>query len=254
MAKVLVACDEYIYSYNGDFYAASQEKYDLFQRYLRVFEEMRLVVRCIPENEFKDGRVRFDDKRIEIVDLPVFHGPNEYLSKYIEVGRRLKHITDGCDAAVLRIPSTIALRVAKKVIKAKIPYVTEVVFDAYDGMKGTRSFIEKMLWFKMDLDTRNVCYQADGVSCVTEYYLQRRYYSKKEHHFTSHYSSLALNASFFSCPRKFPENKKMVIAHVSNQIQYNGRKGHIEVIKALSILKSKGIYLDVILVVFGCFQ
>lgn len=245
MAKVLVACDEYIYSYNNNFYAASQEKYELFQRYLRVFEEMRLVVRCIKETELKEERVLLNDDRIEIIDLPIFHGPREYLRRYIEVGKKLTNITLGCNAAVLRLPSTIALRVAQKVIASKIPYVTEVVFDAWDGMKGARGFVEKILWHKIDKDTRSICYQANGVACVTEEYLQKRYFSKLENSFTSHYSSLALENSFYLSERQYPNKAVFNIAHVSIHIQNKGRKGHNELIKAISLLKEKGVVVHV---------
>ena len=243
MGKLLLACDDYIYCCDNKFYAASQEKYDFYQRYLRVFDRLKLVTRCIKEDKLKQGRILLNDK-IEYLPLPIFHGPKQYISKYFEIGNLLTDVTKGCCAAVLRLPSTVAMRVGKQVVKNKLPYVTEIVYDAYDGVQSSKG-IYKLLWKKIDKDMRDMCYTANGVSCVTEHYLQRRYYTKLSNGFSSHYSSLALDKSFYSEPRKYPTNKQIVIGHVANQVEYNGRKGHNEVIEAISRLKSEGIYIKV---------
>ncbi len=149
-------------------------------------------------------------------------------------------MTADCNAAIVRLPSTIGQRVCKKVIKKKIPYAVEVVYDAEDGWKSISSKFYRSIWKKIDRDMRETCYKADGVSCVTEFYMQKHYYSKKPSAFYSHYSSLALDKSFFTSERVFP-NRPMVVANVANQISFNGRKGFKEIIKALSLLKERGL-------------
>ena len=240
MTRVLMSCDDRIIMHNGQYYAVDRVRSDFYQRYLRVFDTLRLVCRCEEEKELQNSRVLLtNDSRIEIIPIPFFHGPKEYAREYIKVGCAMRNAVKGCDAAVLRIPSTVALRVGKIVKKTGIPYVCEVVFDAQDGMQGEHG-LSRLLWKKIDKDMRYLCASADGVSCVTENYLQKHYYSKKGDSFTSHYSSLSLPASFYSSNRKFPTHRPFVIAHTANQVQFNGRKGHIELIKAVRLLKDEG--------------
>lgn len=244
MAKLLLSCDEYVYRHAGEFYAASQEWADFFKRYLRVFDNLRLVCRCIDEPNIKSNRVKLDS-RIEFIPLPMYRGPKEYAKTYFKLGRALKGITDGCDAALLRLPSQESIRVYPFVKKSGIPYATEIVYDAHDGYKSSESLVHKLLWKIIDSKMRSVCYNANGVSCVTEHYLQQRYFTKRVDGFSSHYSSLALPKDFYGLERKFPANKVLTIAHVANQVDFNGRKGHLEIIKAIAKLKECNLTVNV---------
>lgn len=241
MKKLLLACDDFLYSNNGRFYAASQEKYDFYQRYLRVFDKLRLVCRCQEESELKNSRVPLDaDVRIEVTPVPMFHGPKEYAKLYFSVGRALNRVTEGCDAAILRIPSTVAIRVGKNVLRSKMPYACEVVYDAEDGWRGYTG-ISRLAWKRIDKQMRHLCSSANGVSCVTEKYLQQHYFSDKQGAFKEHYSSLALDKSFYSGAKSFPVGRELVIAHISNQVGEQSAKGHRQTIEAIKILKDRGV-------------
>lgn len=246
MSKLLISCDDYIFRHNGKYYFKSQEWHDFYQRYLRVFEELRIANRVIYEPELKKGRILVDDPRIEIHPLPIFHGPIEYAKTYFSAGRAMNNAVVGCDAAVLRLPSTVAQRISKQVIKAGIPYATEIVFDACDGADTANNLFEKMLWRIIDRQMRSTCAKADGVACVTEKYLQRRYFSKKPNHFVSNYSTLNLDKNFFTSARQYPDKAVLTIAHVDLQIGLHSRKGTDIIIQALGKLKKeKGIVVNV---------
>lgn len=238
--KLLLSCDDFLCSCQGKYYAASQEKYDFYQRYLRVFDKLRLVCRCEERRELKKSNVALSqDSRIEVIPVPMFHGPIQYAKRYIAVGNSVRNVANGCDAAVLRIPSTTAMRVYESVKRSGTPYACEVVYDGEDGWKVT-SGLTRLIWKRIDKNMRGICAGADGVSCVTEHYLQQHYYSMKHNAFTSHYSSLALDKSFYSSPKLYPQQKPIIIAHVTNQIGFHGRKGNLELIQAVSLLKKKG--------------
>lgn len=239
MAKLLISCDDYIYSYNGKLYYKNHEWRDFYDRYLRVFEEIKIANRVIVEDKLRPERIIIDNPHVTVHPIPIFHGPKQYLLRYCKIGHALRNAVEECDAAILRLPSTVAMRLSRKVIKERIPYAVEVVFDAHDGAKTSSSIIEKILWAIIDYRMRHICSKADGVSCVTEKYLQRRYFSSKVGHFESHYSTLALDSSFFSAPRKYPDNKTMTIAHVDMQIGLHGRKGADIIIQAASTLLHK---------------
>lgn len=244
MSTILLSCDDYAYLHKGKYYT----KPDLllfYQRYLRVFDRVRVVCRCLEEKELNNNRIPLESNpQIELAPVPFFQGPKEYLRVYNKVGRAAEEAIKGCDAAVLRIPSTVALRVGKYVKLSGMPYACEVVFDAQDGWQGSKG-ISRLAWRIIDKQMRDLCATADGVSCVTEKYLQQHYFSNKPDAFTSNYSSLALPESFYSGPRTFPEKDTFVIAHTANQVQSHGRKGHEEIISALEELKKKGINVKV---------
>lgn len=241
MVKLLLTSDDSVYSCNGKFYAESRERYDFYQRYLRVFDKLRLVTRCVYEADLKPGRIELNPNQIEYVAIPYFSGPAQYAKQYFRVSKAMRHITDGCDAAVLRLPSTVGQRVCRMVMNAKLPYAIEIVSCAKDAYKCAPSVIHKILWFIIHRQMSSACFKSNGVSCVTEKYLQRYYFSKKSDAFYKYYSSLALPQSFYTSPRKYPSKEKFIISNVANQIEFNGCKGFNEIILALKLLKDRNI-------------
>ena len=245
MSKLLLSCDEYIYKFEGRFYTESQQWLEFYQRYLRVFDEIRLALRCETVTSLKTGWVPMDlEPRIEIIPLPIFHGPLQYAKVYFKTGLIIRSVVDDCDAAIVRIPSTVAMRICNQVIKRGIPYACEVVYDAEDGWRGSKG-LECFLWKRIDKQMRLQCYKANGVACVTEHYLQRNYYPKTQNSFVSHYSSISLKHSFYGSSRSYPSHKVFVIAHTSYIIQFDGSKGANQIIEALHLLKRRGIFVKV---------
>ncbi len=244
MIKLLMSCDDCVYLFHGKYYAKNQEKFDFYQRYLRIFDKVRLVLRCEEEISFNNNHVLINDGRIELFPVPVFHGPIQYAKVYLKVLRALRNVTQGCDVAILRLPSTIGQRVCKIVIKKGLPFATEIVYDAFDDLQQTHG-LYRLIIKRIDENMRESCYLADGVSCVTSRYLQKHYFSKKPKAFTSNYSSLSLDNSFYTSERKYPTHIPLIIGHVANQVAFNGRKGHNEILKAIALLKKQGLNVNV---------
>lgn len=241
MAKLLISCDDVLFYHEGEYYFKDEEWHKFYKRYLRIFENLKIVVRVVYEECLLPKRIKVDDSRIEIVHIENFSGPFQYAKVYGKIGKSLQNITDGCDAAVIRVPSTIGQRVAQAVIASNLPYAVEVVYDAEDGWRSEKNLVHKFLWMNIDRQMRGICNKADGVSCVTEYYLQRHYFSKKTGAFKSHYSTLELAKSFYTGPKGFPTKTPYVVTNVANQIQFKGRKGFNEIIEAIRILKDRGV-------------
>ncbi len=239
MAKLLISCDNYLYCKDGKYYFKDAEWCDFYSRYLRVFEKIRIVNRVVEETDVPAKRVLIDNPNIEVVHVPFFSGPLQYAKNYFKVGTAIKNVTQDCDAAVIRLPSTIGQRVCNEVLEKGIPYAIEAVCAAWDMCRTEHSPIRKLLWNKIDHDMKRSCYCANGVSCVTASYLQKRYFSKRKDAFYSNYSTLALSDEFYLHPRKSPTGRSFVIANVANQIQW--RKGFKEILQAIAILKKRGI-------------
>lgn len=236
--RLLLSSDDYIFEYNGSYYSAT---IGLYERYLRVFDILRVVARTqkvdsLPSKAF----VQLDNKNIEIWPFPFFQGPKQFAKIYFKGRKKLKNVTKDCNAAILRIPSTTAYQVLKHVLRDKLPFGVEVVIDPYDSFLSTNNVMHKLYYKSWYNDLLKACKNAEGVSCVTKEYLQKRYFPSKKGAFTSYYSSISLPKDLFMSARKYPDKQVMTIAHVSNQIKFEGRKGHKELIQAVAIVNKRG--------------
>ena len=178
--------------------------------------------------------------------IPMFRGPFQFLKCFFKIKKNIKDIYKDVDAGILRLPSIIGSFVGYSMVKRHIPYATENLYDSQDGYRSAVKLSEKILWRLMDFLQRNLCYKADGVSCVTQHYMQRRYFSKKKDSFSSHYSTLALYPSFYTHERKFPSQKKTFsIVHIANPVVTNGRKGHEQMIMMLEKIQARNLNVRV---------
>lgn len=247
--KLLLSSDSYVYFYNGKYYGSNGGSEGFFKRYLRIFESMRLVARTKQVYTMpNDGYDELDSERIEVWPFPFFQGPKEYAKVYLKGKKCLKNVTSDCDAAILRIPSTTAYQVMGEVIKSKMPFCIEVVIDPYDSLLSSNGLLNKFYYRSWYNDLLKACKYADGVSCVTSQYLQKRYFPAKNDAFTSNYSSIALPIGMYSSARQFPQKDEFVIAHVAGQVKFEGRKGHKELIDAVAMANNKGYNTRIVFV------
>lgn len=244
MAKLLISCDNSLYYCKGKYYFKSSDWKDFYDRYLRVFETIRIANRVIEEKEIGNNRILIDNPRIEVVRIPHFSGPKQYLKNYFKIGKFLKGMEKDCDAAIFRLPSTIAQRICNFAQCKKIPYAVEVVYDTADDVRNEKNIFLRALYTIIDKQLRKACNNAKGVSYVTKEYLQKDYPSALGA-FTSSYSSLSLPEDFYTSNRKYPTTKPITIAHVANQVMFNGRKGYNQLIDAVKLLRDQGVEVRV---------
>ena len=101
----------------------------------------------------------------------------------------------------------------------------------------------------MDTVSKKICKKADGVSYVTQKYLQEKYPCKaiitnSKRYFTASYSSVELPDDRFGKPRRYEIKKKWIIAHVANAFTGYG-KGHITLMEATKRVLEKGYDIEV---------
>ena len=240
MSKLLLEIDESVCLYQGKYYTSYEGQNEFFDRYLRVFDAIKVVCRCEIVSSIGEEQKLICDKRITIVPVPMFKGIRKFIMAQGDIRKQLCNVAEGCDRGLLRIPSALASQTYRKLRKNKIPFSVEIVYDAKDGYKNANSLLERIAWIYQHRTMRRIANDAVGVSCVTEFYLQKHYFSKVAGSFSSNYSTLALPKAFYSLPRKFPRKDFYRISHIANQIIFKGRKGHKEVIDAIGILKERG--------------
>ncbi len=241
MKKILVVCDEYAYTYNGDFYLR-KFGHELISRYLDVFDSVRFVVRTkavTNKNDLGVYNEAVNNKNIEIYPISFFQGPKEYLKNYMKVKKELDNSIVNCDGAVLRIPSTVAFACLKLIKETKIPYVVEVVANPIELLQSSSNIPAKFFLTVMHFQQMKACKDANGASYVTEYALQKIYPIAKKNSFEEHYSSVSLKDSFFSAPRTYSSVLPFVICHVAHPIKTHN-KGHLTVMRVIKELTLRG--------------
>lgn len=244
--RLLVSCDEYCFRFKGDYYLSSRGH--LFaKRYLSVFDKVRFAIRTkevFSPSDLKNY-TKVDNPNVEIAEMPFFQGPKQYLPKYLKTKKAATKALEGCDCAIFRLPSTVGFAVWKKALKMHILYAVELVFDCYDAINSAESFIQKALWKKMHQWQVKASNNATGVSCVTSEYLQKHYSSKLSGAMATNYSSIELTPDFYFHERKYSVDDRFRIIHVANQVQFNSRKGHNQLIKAVAKLNQQGKSVEI---------
>ncbi len=242
MKKLLLSCDHYVFSFHGQYYV-KESGLILLNRYLNVFELVRFAVRVktvFSEKELGIHRFLIEDKRIEVYPIPFFQGPKQYASSFLRIKKTLKSVYKGVDAAIFRLPSPLGFMALNEIKNKNIPLAVEIIANPYEKMKNTSSIFHFILQFLIHQKLKKALKHANGVSYVTKSVLQRIYPPQKKDHFKSYYSSVELPQAFFYKKRVLKKGKEFVICHVTNQIKtYN--KGHITLLKAIKILKEKGL-------------
>ncbi|MDD8020937.1 MAG: glycosyltransferase [Acidobacteriota bacterium] len=242
MKKLLVSCDEYVHLFNGQYFLREFGNV-LLSRYLEVFDKIRFAVRTkivYSETELGIYNIPVIDDRIEIYPIPFFQGPKEYAKRFFQVKKTAKRTVEKCDAAIIRVPSTIGFVILNEVRKKKIPYAVEVVANpSIEIANSNNNILVKFLMKIIHHQQIIACKYADGASYVTQNALQKIYPAKKGDHFESYYSSVELPNIIFKGSRKYPKHNPFIICHVTNPIKtYN--KGHITVIDTIKLLTENG--------------
>lgn len=241
--KLLFSCDEYCYSANGIFYFRDAG-YTLLKRYLLVFEQIRVAVRTryVQESELGIYNIPIIDACIEIYPLPFFQGPKQYLNVFVETQKKLRNIAEECQACIVRMPSSIAYTILNPVQRKRIPYGVEVVANPKDlSLRG--GFIKRIFWKMLHKNLQKVCMEADAISYVTQYILQRIYPDYKDGHYETFYSSVDLPKNQYGKPRE-EIHTPFVLCHVAHNITKRG-KGQDVLINVASKLIKKGYNIQV---------
>ena len=232
-----------------EYYTPIVYGYSFFQRYLRVFENVRLIahVEAIPDQK-TTNMLRVDGPGIEVFEVPFPHGKIDYLKKYFSIGQKTKIALKDCDACILRIPDQLGFQVFHAAKKAKLPIGVEVTSNSWEFFEkgfytnSLRPFL-RIIW---DKEQKNACKKADATCYVTKRAIQRRYPpTDKQDSFTIDCSDVDTGMCIAK-QRHFGTHplKSIKCLHVSGSISGKA-KGHKELIEAASALKRKGIILDI---------
>lgn len=255
MKVMIVADGHYFRTPDGRVYVQSVFNYNFYSRYLQGFEKVCVVARIKDINEEPVSMHLASGEGIEFLDLPPYKGPWQYLKRYFDILRISKKYSKECDCAIFRIPGATANIMCRAFLKTKKPFAIEVVVDPWEYFApGTVSNkLRPLIRLNWTNFLQKVSKKANGVSYVTEKYLQRKYpctaifKGESESYFTSHYSSVSLPKGSYGSPKKYNDKNKFTITHTANSFATYG-KGHITLMNALKIVRERGYDVNVIFI------
>lgn len=152
-------------------------EYSFWQRYLEVFDQVRVVARVRDVAEVVPHARQLDGPRVTVTPVPFFTGPWQFALRQAAVRRAIRAELRPDDAAILRVPATVGTCLHDVLVAAGHPYAVEVVGDPYDMFApgSVRSIVRPVMrwWFPRRL--RRQCANACAAAYVTSEFLQRRY-------------------------------------------------------------------------------
>lgn len=224
--------------------------YSFWQRYLEVFDEVKVIARVRDATALPANWKRADGERVTFAPVPYYVGPWQYLRKMRQVDHTVRAALGPEDALILRLDSQLAASLEPLLYKTGRPFGAEVVVDPYDVFApgsvrhALRAFFR--WWFARKL--REQCRRAAAVAYVTETALQRRY-PPSPGAMTTHYSSVELPpAAYAEEPRRYADLRgKITLITVSLLDQL--RKCPDKLVAAVRALLDQG--MDPRLVIVG---
>jgi glycosyltransferase involved in cell wall biosynthesis len=114
---------------NGEIWTDSLYETPYWNRYLAVFDRVRVVARVREVRTPADGWKRVDGQRVLVSAMPYYVGPAAYLLRRRAIKRAMRGVFERRSAVLLRIPSQLATCAAAILKRRRIPFGVEVVGD-----------------------------------------------------------------------------------------------------------------------------
>ena len=106
--------------------------YEFFEGALGVFDRVRIIARTIDIDRVPENARAVNGRNVEVVAVPSFVGPLQYLRQRSRVSEALARVADLDGAFLLRIPSQTAFVLASMLSRVGRPYAVELLTDPYE--------------------------------------------------------------------------------------------------------------------------
>jgi len=176
--RLLVTSEEhYSLSPSGAIYSRSFAKYAVWSRYLEVFDEVLVLARVAKSDLQENEQQRADGPRVSFRSLPDHTGLWQYLCALRHARIIASQAINDSDAYLLRVPGLVSQMVWREIVRAKKPYVLEVMGDPWDAFgPGTWPHISRPIFRRIATrQLKRICGAAMALHYLTSQALQRRY-------------------------------------------------------------------------------
>ena len=230
---------------DGRYYGAGQNvAYQVFKRYLSVFDKVLVVARVSTGVlALVSETTRVDNGGVEVLPLPYYIGPHQYLKTRHKLLLSLRGYIDSYPdaAAICRVPGIIGTAAARYFVRKKRPYGVEVVGDPL-GMFAPGSFnhsLRPVFRYMLARNLKTVVKKAATAIYVTRTTLQKRYPSA-EKRFSTYASDVMLPPEAFAPASKKIKNRPLysIVSVGTLDAMY---KSPDVAINSMALLKNKGL-------------
>ena len=232
--RIFIASEFRCTVYENKYYLAPKA-YTIYKRYADAFGDVVLCCRYEETTQLMEG---YKEAAFVKKAVPIYSLYDALVGKYKKV--MLPEIAKS-DLVIARIPSIIAYRAADYAQEAKIPYLAEMMGDAWDSY-WNHDISGKCIALYMYRKMEKVAWNANYAIYVTEKYLQRRYPCKNGGISAS--NVVIKNVEQFVLDRRLEKIRKIDKKHISLMTTAAVNvlpKGQQFVIRAINVLKKHGI-------------
>jgi len=219
--------------------------YSFWQRYLTVFDTVRVVARVRDVSEVPSHFSRADGDRVTFAGVAHYIGPLQYAIRSRQVRSAARRAIGPGDAVILRVDSQIAACVYPVLRRTGHPYGVEVVVDPYDVF-APGSFkhpLRPFFRWKFTRQLRQQCAASGAAAYVTSRMLQLRY-PPPPSAFATSYSSIELPAHAFANEPRIIVGKAGPFTLTIVAALEDMRKGHDILFKAMQVCLRDGLDLQ----------
>jgi len=176
--EVTVALDaRYTVAPDGSVWSQCGMAREFWERYLEVFDAVRIVARATKVEQPPEGSLPVVGKNIVLYSVPDFRGPWQCLNRYPSIKASVSAAARARGAVILRVGSQIANMLERQLYPRERPYALEVVGDPYEVFAPGVVDHPLRPFFRWHFTRRlrRQCLSAAGVAYVTKRALQERY-------------------------------------------------------------------------------
>ena len=162
---------------DGHVWTPDQYRYSFFDRYLQVFDHVKVLSRVNDVPTVPDTYIRADGDGVTMHPLPHYQGMGGYIRQRGAIRDSARQALTLNDAVIMRIPSILANILVPILKENNFPYGVEVTSDpAITFARGTmRNPLRPLLRFWLINSLKSHCKDATAASYVTREYLQKAY-------------------------------------------------------------------------------
>ena len=164
--------------------------------------------------------------------------PIDYFLKKRSINTELEKFLFACDAAILRLPSTLGLQAQKICQSKKIPYAIEVVGNAYEALYHYGNIQGKLIANYFQQKNKKAIAIAPYAIYVTQNYLQKQYPCNN---ITSYASNVQIEISEENLEKrllKISQDSKMATCLTIGNVNVK-YKGYSTMLEAMKYLNDK---------------
>jgi glycosyltransferase involved in cell wall biosynthesis len=233
---------------DGEVWASGTSTYQFWQRYLDIFDEVRVISRVADVSTIPEGTWRrANGEAVTFHAVPYYVGPAQYAKRCFAVAASIRKAVAAEDAIVLRVPSLIAVHLEKQLIPSR-PFGLEVLGDVNQVFApgSIKHPLRPVFRWHFTRQLKRQCRKACATAYVAE--MLRRYYPPRNGTFSTTYSSIELGETAFAPgPRSFSPSSRSarVISVGTLEVLY---KGFDVLMDAVSACAATGLQLELVIV------